>query len=106
MSGYTADHSALLKRYLNFFHIKKEAAYKEVKLSLKDIEEDALETQVFTRNDVENIFRKIEDEVSETYRTELDRFYKMSGVFVQMLLHDAEKQSKFWVIWVGDDWVV
>ena len=28
-----------------------------------------------------------------TFGDELDRFYKMSGVFVQMLLHDAEKQD-------------
>ncbi len=35
----------------------------------------------------------VEDEVVSTFREELDRFYKMSGVFVQMLLHDAEKQD-------------
>ena len=93
MSGYSDDHSQLLKRYLNFFHIKKETAYKEVKLNIKELEEDALENQVFTRNDVESIFKRIYDEVTETYRNELDRFYKMSGVFVQMLLHDAEKQK-------------
>lgn len=37
--------------------------------------------------------RGLEDEVVSTFREELDRFYKMSGVFVQMLLHDAEKQD-------------
>lgn len=93
MSGYTDDHSALLKRYLNFFHLKKENAFKEVKMIIKDLEDEALENHVFTRNDVEAIFKKIYDDVSSTYRNELDRFYKMSGVFVQMLLHDAEKQS-------------
>jgi hypothetical protein len=40
-----------------------------------------------------NIFLVIEDEVVSTFRIELDRFYKMSGVFIQMLLHDAEKQD-------------
>lgn len=35
----------------------------------------------------------IEDEVVSTFRNELDRFYKMSGVFIQMLLFDAEKQN-------------
>lgn len=93
MSGFSQDHSNLLKRYLNFFHLKKESAFKEVKLALKDLEEDSLDNQVFTRKDVEGIFKKIEDEVITTYRNELDRFYKMSGVFVQMLLHDAEKQD-------------
>lgn len=59
MSGYNQDHSNLLKKYLKFFNIKKESAFKEVKLSLKDIEEDCLDGQVFTKNDVEKIFRKI-----------------------------------------------
>ena len=93
MSGYTQDHSNLLKRYLNFFHIKKEKAYKEVNLELNDIKDESLENHVFTKKDVEGIFNKIEDVVLSTYKNELDRFYKMSGVFVQMLLHDAEKQD-------------
>mmetsp|Transcript_19146 Transcript_19146/g.18794 ORF Transcript_19146/g.18794 Transcript_19146/m.18794 type:complete len:183 (-) Transcript_19146:301-849(-) len=93
MSGYTDDHSNLLKRYLKFFNLKKESAFKEVKLSLGDIREDSLDNAVFTKADVEGIFSKIEEEVVSTFRDELDRFYKMSGVFVQMLLHDAEKQD-------------
>lgn len=59
MSGYTEDHSNLLKRYLKFFNLKKEAAFKEVKLSLGDIREDSLDNAVFTKNDVEGIFTKI-----------------------------------------------
>jgi hypothetical protein len=59
MSGFSQDHSNLLKRYLTFFNLKKQSAFKEVKLSLKDIQEDNMDNQVFTKNDVENMFTKI-----------------------------------------------
>ena len=62
-------------------------------LCLKEIREDALENQVFTKRDVEQIFEKLDNEVQNTMKEELDRFYKMSGVFVQLLMQSAESQG-------------
>lgn len=35
----------------------------------------------------------MEKEMKETFKTELEIFYRMSGVFIQMLMHDAEKKD-------------
>ena len=37
---FSPEHLDLLKRYLNFFKIKKEGAFKEVHLAIKDIKKD------------------------------------------------------------------
>ena len=35
----------------------------------------------------------MEGEMRTTFRDELEIFYRMSGVFIQMLMYDAEKQN-------------
>ena len=35
----------------------------------------------------------MEGEMRSTFRDELEVFYRMSGVFIQLLMHDAEKQN-------------
>ena len=42
---------------------------------------------------MENLFNDMEQEMRATFRSELEIFYRMSGVFIQMLMYDAEKQS-------------
>ena len=78
----SAEHAALLKKYLLFFEQKKEGARKEVAACIRDLKDDAMENQIFTKKDVERIFESCEKEVVGAVKGELDRFYKMSGVFV------------------------
>ena len=35
----------------------------------------------------------MEEEMSRTFRDELERFYRMSGIMIQMIMYDAEKQN-------------
>jgi hypothetical protein len=42
---------------------------------------------------MENVLNDMEEEMRQTFRSELEIFYRMSGVFIQMLMYDAEKQS-------------
>lgn len=40
---------------------------------------------------MEKVFERIFGEVETTVKSELETFYRMSGVFVQMLMFDAEE---------------
>ena len=40
---------------------------------------------------MDNIIKDTEEEMTTTIKEELEIFYRMSGVFVQMLMYDAEK---------------
>ncbi len=42
---------------------------------------------------MENTFENLKSEMETTVRQELEMFYRMSGVFIQMLMHDAENQN-------------
>ncbi len=42
---------------------------------------------------MENAFERLRSEMETTVRQELEMFYRMSGIFIQMLLHDAEQQN-------------
>jgi len=37
------------------------------------------------------VLEDMEQEMRSTFRAELEMFYRMSGVFVQMIMFDAEK---------------
>ena len=40
---------------------------------------------------MEKVLASTEEEMSGTIKQELEIFYRMSGVFIQMLMYDAEK---------------
>lgn len=42
---------------------------------------------------METLLDDMEGEMRSTFRDELEIFYRMSGVFIQMLMYDAEKQT-------------
>lgn len=51
------------------------------------------QTQLFSKQEMEQVLDDMEGEMRTTFRDELEIFYRMSGVFIQMLMYDAEKQN-------------
>jgi len=39
------------------------------------------------------VVEDMENEMRETFKSELEMFYRMSGVMIQMIMFDAEKQN-------------
>ena len=50
-------------------------------------------SQLFSKQEMETVLDDMEGEMRETFKDELEVFYRQSGVFIQMLMYDAEKQS-------------
>ena len=42
---------------------------------------------------MEKVLEDMEDEMRTTFKSELEIFYRMAGIFLQMLMFDAEKQN-------------
>lgn len=49
--------------------------------------------QLFSKQDMEKLLRDMEEEMRNTFTEELEIFYRMSGVFLQVLMFDAERQK-------------
>ena len=39
------------------------------------------------------VLEDMEEEMRQTFKSELEIFYRMSGVMIQMIMHEAEKQN-------------
>jgi hypothetical protein len=74
--------------------LKKAECSKQVELAFADAQADCTGgAVVFTRDDLEKAFGRGQAEAGEAVRQELETFYRMAGVFVQMLLFEAEQQG-------------
>lgn len=52
-----------------------------------------MQSALFTKTDLEKVFDRLQGEMETTVRQELETFYRMSGVFIQMLMYEAEQQN-------------
>ena len=50
-------------------------------------------TQLFSKQEMEQVLNDMENEMRTTFTDELEVFYRMSGVFIQNVMFDAEKQN-------------
>eukprot|EP00353_Schmidingerella_taraikaensis_P008772 CAMPEP_0185581824 /NCGR_PEP_ID=MMETSP0434-20130131/19079_1 /TAXON_ID=626734 ORGANISM="Favella taraikaensis, Strain Fe Narragansett Bay" /NCGR_SAMPLE_ID=MMETSP0434 /ASSEMBLY_ACC=CAM_ASM_000379 /LENGTH=143 /DNA_ID=CAMNT_0028200453 /DNA_START=12 /DNA_END=443 /DNA_ORIENTATION=+ len=93
LAEFTQEHQALLHKYLNFFSLKKQRCINEVERAFEQVRERQQNTQLFSKQEMEQVLDDMEGEMRSTFRDELEIFYRMSGVFIQMLMYDAEKQN-------------
>lgn len=62
-----------------------------MKLAIEDTKGECLQqSAIFTKQDLEKVFERMQSEMETTVRQELEMFYRMSGVFIQMLMYEAE----------------
>ncbi len=65
-----------------------------MKLAIEDTKDECLQqSAIFTKQDLEKVFERMQSEMETTVRQELEMFYRMSGVFIQMLMYEAEQQN-------------
>jgi hypothetical protein len=65
-----------------------------VKLAIEDTKDECLQqSAIFTKQDLEKVFERMQSEMENTVRQELEMFYRLSGVFIKMLMYEAEQQN-------------
>jgi hypothetical protein len=82
IANFTPEHKDLLHRYLSFFKLKMAEGSQQAKLAVCDVRDENKKHGVFSRQQVDEIFDKLEEEVHETIQGEMENFYRMSGVFI------------------------
>ena len=90
---FKEDHQVLLKNFLRFFDKKKEECLKQVEIVMEDCQSDVSDQKLFTKMDFDELMEKVSLEIKDVMKQELQMFYRMSGVMVQMLMLSAEQQS-------------
>jgi len=75
---------------LAFFSKKKDECFKQIKLTIEDTAYENRNANLFTKVEFDEIVAKLQSELEDTVQTELQMFYRMSGVMVQMLMFEAE----------------
>ena len=48
---------------------------------------------LFSKSEMLQVLEDMEREMRDTFKAELEMFYRMSGVMMQMIMFDAEKQN-------------
>ena len=48
---------------------------------------------LFSKSEMLQVLEDMESEMRDTFKAELEMFYRMSGVMMQMIMLDAEKQN-------------
>ena len=48
---------------------------------------------LFSKSEMLQVLEDMESEMRDTFKAELEMFYRMSGVMMQMIMFDAEKQN-------------
>lgn len=48
---------------------------------------------MFSKSEMLQVLEDMETEMRTTFKSELEIFYRMSGVMIQMIMFDAEKQN-------------
>jgi len=87
------DHQVELNRYLNHFRAKKDGVIKEVDLALNEFREDNVQDSIFNREDVEAMMDKLKEEMRKVLDQEITNLVRVSGIYVQTVLTEAEKSQ-------------
>lgn len=95
-TSLNSDHQLEVKKFLDFFALKRRENLKEIETSArqftsKNLNEDAL----MQKSEVEAFLDNFTREVTGTIEAELQNLAHMSGVYIKILMHQAETQGLY-----------
>ncbi|CAG9329796.1 LZTFL1 [Blepharisma stoltei] len=88
------DHQVEVKKYLDFFALKRRENLKEIDTSAKQfIAKNLNEDALLQKNEVEAFMDNFVREVSSTIEAELQNIAHMSGVYIKILMNQAQTHN-------------
>jgi hypothetical protein len=90
----TADHTAELNKYLNFFHRKKDEIINELELISDEFKEDNIHEELYNAEDAQALIEKHSKSVSGHLKSEITNLIRLSGVYLNFCLNKAEEKGK------------
>lgn len=79
-----------LKEFMQFFDTKRELYVSEVDATIKDVKEARLFDDMYSKDDVEDMFRDLQSSVTARVGRDLDSIIAMAALVLEQVFHNAE----------------
>jgi len=94
IESLSGDHQMEIHKYLKFLKTKINQSVTRVDNAFSNFKEDKLkEGEMYNTDDVETMTDELQEDVKGTCESEMTNLVRMSGVFIQMLLYQADQQD-------------
>ena len=86
-------HKELFTKYITFIKNKQNKFIKEVNSYIDDFHTNNVTEMMYGKDDIDEMFVKIQEYIQKSMDKEIGYYLNMNAIFVQLLLHNAEKQT-------------
>lgn len=73
--------------------MKKDRCTREVETAFEQVRDRNSGKNLFSKDEMLEVLDDMQQEMRITFKSELEMFYRMSGIMMQMIMFDAEKQN-------------
>ena len=87
----TEEHKGELNKYLEFFSRKKEEAVNEVEIVADEFKTDAIEEELYNRQEVKDLIDSFSEKIKEHYGTEIGNIVRLTGVYMKYCVSIAQQ---------------
>lgn len=88
-----AGHLQEVRKFVTFFEAKRKESINEIQTAFAQCLKSNAKDEILSWSEVENIIKDLKDEVRITVDSELQNIVYMSGVYVKILMSQAESHS-------------
>jgi hypothetical protein len=92
-SNLSEDNHDQIRKYLGFFRNKKDGMMRTIKREIADVQEDRLNEDVYSKEDVEEIFDYLSSNITTHVSAEMGTVVNMGAVALNQLLEDAQTKG-------------
>ena len=89
------NHLEEVRKYLNYFENKRKESSKEVEILFTQFISEKIKDDILSRAEVEGLISELRDEVKISLDSELSTIVSMSGVYMKILMLQAEAKNFF-----------
>lgn len=86
-------HTQEVKRFMDFFVIKRKETINEIQAAFAQVLRSNAKDEILSWNEVETLINDLKSEVQHTVDSELQNVVYMSGVYVKILMSQAESSN-------------
>ena len=86
-------HLQEVQKFVRFFEQKRRESRNEVQTSFSQFQSSKIKDDILSRTEVESLISDLRDEIKITIDTELQTIVYMSGVYIKILMSQAESHN-------------
>ena len=87
------SHLQEVRRYIDFFELKRKETLNEIEAAFNQTLKKTSQDEILSWTEVENLIKDLKSELRSTVDSELQNVVYMSGVYIKILMSQAETSS-------------